>query len=60
MIRRPYHRKRLADLKNLARSGVKSGAVITPSSPAVLRGDPLNLAAVFRRVEISLSFVASI
>ena len=37
MIRRPYHRKWLADLKDLARSGVKSGAVITPSSPAVLR-----------------------
>ena len=36
MIRRPYHRKWLADLENLARSGVKSGAVITPSSPAVL------------------------
>ena len=28
MIRRPYHRKRLADLENLARIGVKSGAVI--------------------------------
>ena len=28
MIRRPYHRKRLADLKDLARSRVKSGAVI--------------------------------
>ena len=37
MIRRPYHRKRLADLKDLARSRVKSGAVITPSSPAFLR-----------------------
>ena len=28
MVRRPYHRKRLADLEDLARSGVKSGAVI--------------------------------
>lgn len=37
MIRRPYHRKWLADLENLARSGVKSGALITPSPPAVLR-----------------------
>ena len=36
MIRRPFHRKWLADLEYLARSGVKSGAVITPSSPAVL------------------------
>ena len=37
MIRRSYHRKRLADLENLARTRVKSGAVITPSSPAVPR-----------------------
>lgn len=60
MIRRSYRRKRLADLVNLARTGVKSGAVITPSSPAVPRGDPLNLAADCWRVEISLLFAVSI
>ena len=59
MIRRPYHRKRLADLKDLARSRVKSGAVITPSSPAVPKGEPLNLAAVYWGVEISLSLAVS-
>lgn len=36
LIQRPYHRKWLADLEILARSGVRSGAVITPSPPAVL------------------------
>lgn len=43
VIRRPYHRKCLADLGILARSGAKSGAVITPSSPAVRGGDILSI-----------------
>ena len=46
--------------RDLARTGVKSGAVITPSSPAVPRGDPLNLAADRWRMEISLLFAVSI